>query len=211
MNTGNVSPASHVVKRTHGQYPTRGIPTEYNGINFRSRLEATWARFFDLCKWNWEYEPFDLDGYIPDFALLGHTTILVDVKPVLDVSALRQRAVELEAYAAGMEFELLVLGATLIDSTVMHGKAIGLLGSPVGPDGEHVYDVASLFACRECGERSFFHDSLSWASRMCDHYDGKRFVGDFDDADDVWAQAKNGAQWKAVKPAQWLRNEGMCP
>jgi hypothetical protein len=33
------------------------IVTEYAGARFRSRLEARWAAFFDLCGWRWEYEP----------------------------------------------------------------------------------------------------------------------------------------------------------
>ena len=38
--------------------PSRpGIPTLYNGIQFRSRLEAKWAAFFDLLGWEYEYEP----------------------------------------------------------------------------------------------------------------------------------------------------------
>ncbi len=44
-----------------------GIPTKYNGVQFRSRLEATYAAFFDLVGWRWDYEPVDLDGWIPDF------------------------------------------------------------------------------------------------------------------------------------------------
>lgn len=43
------------------------IPTKYAGVQFRSRLEARWAAFFDLLGWEWEYEPIDLDGYVPDF------------------------------------------------------------------------------------------------------------------------------------------------
>jgi hypothetical protein len=43
------------------------IPTKYAGTQFRSRLEARWAAFFDLLAWQWEYEPIDLAGYIPDF------------------------------------------------------------------------------------------------------------------------------------------------
>lgn len=42
-------------------------PTTYNGVRFRSRLEARWAAFFDLVKWEWEYEPIDLQGWVPDF------------------------------------------------------------------------------------------------------------------------------------------------
>jgi hypothetical protein len=43
------------------------IPTRYGGVQFRSRLEARWAAFFDLAGWRWQYEPIDLAGWIPDF------------------------------------------------------------------------------------------------------------------------------------------------
>jgi hypothetical protein len=64
----------------------KAIPTLYHDIQFRSRLEAKWAAFFDLMGWPYVYEPFDLEGWIPDFALTGGRglkPILVEVKPVL--------------------------------------------------------------------------------------------------------------------------------
>jgi len=58
------------------------IETWYGGILFRSRLEAKWAAFFDALRWRWEYEPFDLNGYIPDFVLPDLATrFIVEVKP----------------------------------------------------------------------------------------------------------------------------------
>jgi len=59
-------------------------PTRYKGIQFRSRLEATWAAFFDQCRWQWEYEPniFDGAGWLPDFLIRPGN--LVEVKPVED-------------------------------------------------------------------------------------------------------------------------------
>lgn len=45
------------------------IPTVYADVQMRSRLEATWAAFFDQMGWKWSYEPVDLDGWIPDFVL----------------------------------------------------------------------------------------------------------------------------------------------
>lgn len=64
-------------------YTIKAIETRYKGHLFRSQLEATWAAFFDLCGWQWEYEPFTLNGWLPDFALIGkEKTILVEVKPV---------------------------------------------------------------------------------------------------------------------------------
>lgn len=52
----------------------RAIPTEYNGVQFRSRLEASWAAHFDARQLPWDYEPegYELsDGtrYLPDFYL----------------------------------------------------------------------------------------------------------------------------------------------
>jgi hypothetical protein len=50
-----------------------GLPTEYGGVTFRSRLEARWAYFWDLVGVAWEYEPegFQLPTglYVPDFWL----------------------------------------------------------------------------------------------------------------------------------------------
>jgi hypothetical protein len=58
------------------------VPTRYAGVQFRSRLEARWAVFFDLIDWRWEYEPLDLDGYIPDFIISFESRpLLVEVKP----------------------------------------------------------------------------------------------------------------------------------
>src|SRR6187402_3278288 len=52
----------------------RSIKTRYKGCQFRSRLEARWAVFFDALNIIWEYEKegFRLsDGtlYLPDFWL----------------------------------------------------------------------------------------------------------------------------------------------
>ena len=60
----------------------KAIPTTYAGTNFRSRLEARWAAYFDELNIPWEYEPFDLEGWAPDFAItvLGEQ-VLVEVKP----------------------------------------------------------------------------------------------------------------------------------
>jgi len=66
------------------------IPTVYAGVRFRSRLEARWACFFDLLEMEWKYEPFDLDGYIPDFLVTLAPLIqaIVEVKPALKVEEL---------------------------------------------------------------------------------------------------------------------------
>lgn len=52
----------------------KAIQTEYNGIKFRSRLEARWAVFFDTANIRYEYEPEGYETeegqrYLPDFYL----------------------------------------------------------------------------------------------------------------------------------------------
>lgn len=73
------------------QQSRRGIPTTYKGIEYRSRLEAKWAYFFDMLGWPYQYEPYELDGYIPDFALTFGNPILVEVKPVCSIDEVVQK------------------------------------------------------------------------------------------------------------------------
>lgn len=66
-------------------FTVRALPTKYNGITFRSRLEARWAVFFDELRLEWEYERegYDLGGiwYLPDFWLVD-VNMWAEVKPV---------------------------------------------------------------------------------------------------------------------------------
>ncbi len=60
------------------------IPTTYAGVEFRSRLEARWAVFFDALGLRWEYEPegYELASgkYLPDF-WLPSLNIFAEIKP----------------------------------------------------------------------------------------------------------------------------------
>jgi hypothetical protein len=66
------------------RYGLKSLPTYYEGITFRSRLEARWAIVFDELGIKWEYEPEGIEidasptnerylnlpfGYLPDFYL----------------------------------------------------------------------------------------------------------------------------------------------
>lgn len=72
------------------------IPTVYKDIRFRSRLEAKWACMFDLLGWSWEYEPIDLNGWIPDFIITNtkyiadsnkpSKPILAEIKPIFQIN-----------------------------------------------------------------------------------------------------------------------------
>lgn len=61
------------------------LPTYYRGIEFRSRLEARWAVFFDWMHIRWEYEKegYEFEGglrYLPDF-WLPKQDCWVEIKP----------------------------------------------------------------------------------------------------------------------------------
>lgn len=72
----------------------RSIPTAYSGITFRSRLEATWAAYFDSLSVTWSYEPEGYTlvcgvRYLPDFHLFQPyytSELFVECKPPSKVS-----------------------------------------------------------------------------------------------------------------------------
>jgi hypothetical protein len=72
-----ISPSSFQIK---------ALPSFYAGVKFRSRLEARWARYFDLIGINWQYEPegYELPSgnYCPDFLCeYDGWTYFIEVKP----------------------------------------------------------------------------------------------------------------------------------
>jgi hypothetical protein len=100
--------------------PMNAIPTQYKGINFRSRLEAKWAKMFDLLGWRWEYEPFDLNGYIPDFMIFqGQKQILVEIKP--DASFVELANSTQKARFATVGRSLVCFGSSIILATEENG------------------------------------------------------------------------------------------
>jgi hypothetical protein len=95
------------------------IPTRYKGCRMRSRLEARWAVFFDVCEISWQYELQGLNvklgrrgrglNWLPDFEL--ETGQLVEVKGSLDSAALaRLLTIASEVAKCGPGQDIVVLG-----------------------------------------------------------------------------------------------------
>lgn len=106
------------------------IPTLYRGIQFRSRLEATWAAFFDLRSEPWEYEPLDLSGYIPDF-VMHDGKLLVEVKPEFTYAGLLEHVGKIEQ--SGWIGKALIVGTHPLLSPAGHNRVtLGLVthGAP---------------------------------------------------------------------------------
>ncbi len=94
----------------------KSIPTKYAGVQMRSRLEARWAAFFDLCDWNWDYEPdFGTPGWIPDFVLRwsGEPMVLVEIKPIHKYDPVPMGKSVAACQEAGIFPELWLLGSSV--------------------------------------------------------------------------------------------------
>lgn len=73
------------------------MPATYDGLEFRTELDARWAAFFDLAGWSWWYNPAPIDDWKPDFRVRfvckhsecdGQHTLLVSVLPVAELKGL---------------------------------------------------------------------------------------------------------------------------
>jgi hypothetical protein len=168
------------------------IKTMINGTLFRSRLEAKWATFFNLLGWKYEYEPYDLDGWIPDFVLLGADEILVEVKPYLaledfDTSKIFNAMQKTEKSLK----EILLVGLSLHPSESFDGCSIGWLY-----DRNCSFDQSVINHYH--GNYGFIHSSGSWVDRITGLYDGDALLNipTYNDILSIWKQAGNEVQWK---------------
>lgn len=182
-----------------------GIATMYAGVRFRSRLEAKWACFFDLMGWRWEYEPFDADGYIPDFVLLGDDPVVVEVKPATSLDELITPVTHARA-ALGQAWtrDILGLGVTPflgIGTYWDQFTVLGLLDEQSTEEDGAWNDVGEALwnDCGKCGLISFRHDTGWFKSRLCGHHDGDHYVNyvqDMAELEAKWAYATNSVQWR---------------
>jgi len=89
------------------EYTIAAIPTLYRGRMYRSRLEARWAAFFDRLGWAYEYEPFDMGKWSPDFLLTDADT-LVEVKPISQTTSIKPIADKISGFGK----RLLIVGTS---------------------------------------------------------------------------------------------------
>lgn len=182
---------------------TRGIPTKYAHQQFRSRLEATWAVFFDLVGWSWKYEPIDLTGYVPDFVLtFPKAPVLVEVKPAFSVAELETFTGKVEA--SGWDKEALIVGAGPIFEDHTHDFApLGILAER-GLDEDTgknwwSWGRAILHECSDCKQTSVLHEYQQYFCRTNGCYSGGHWRGapKRDVFEGLWRTAQNTVQWRA--------------
>jgi hypothetical protein len=115
------------------------IPTVYKGVQFRSRLEARWAAFFDLQDIQWEYEPVELAGYIPDFQIKFFPAAqpwLFEVKPAANHAEFFDACRKIDrsrwdsvAYVGGTSPNICVVRVQTIQDVVV-GGTLHFAGEP---------------------------------------------------------------------------------
>lgn len=184
------------------------IPTRYNGTEFRSRLEARWAAFFDLIGWQWEYEPIDLPGWIPDFILTGATTVLVEIKPAETLDGFDLHKIN-EARRAGNDtHETLLLGR----KPLLHGDYCRIVGWHTGHelgcadreewDGDGYEACANEAVFLTSGTHiDYCSNTMSYQGRLTGFYDGNAYLtgNHYQDIEQAWDQAGNVTRWNRPK------------
>lgn len=128
----------------------QAIQTKYKDYNFRSRLEAKWAVFFDALGLKWEYEPegFTLPGgirYLPDFRITSPTGLVqwYEVKPVGVTSDNKVTLANARSYDADGG-EDCGLGVQILSGDPLDHIAMGV------PEG-HGDPTGTVRVCPRCG------------------------------------------------------------
>lgn len=165
---------------------------------------------FDLLRWRHEYEPYDLRGWIPDFALFGVEEIIVEIKPY---SSLKEfdRGKILAALKGTEKWgkEILLLGSTLMvtsDASVVWADRpaviLGYLGEfakGVGREfgGEYWFSRAILNYYNS--EWGLYHEDGCYKDRITGLYEGDHYLynPDYEEVLKLWNQAGNIVQWRA--------------
>jgi hypothetical protein len=185
----------------------------YQGAQFRSRLEAHWAAFFDLVGWHWLYEPIDADGYIPDFLVEGEWPFFVEVGACLTTAEYADKATKADLNAGVLQRDVLVLGMSstprLVSTSVgelPHHFAAGLLGEHQGawedePE-SFVWDAGFWGECYLCRAVGVIHSQMTYTLRPCGHHQSGSFGAPLsaDWIDALWRNAGNRVQWLANRP-----------
>lgn len=157
---------------------------------------------FDFLGWEAEYEPFDLDGWIPDFAITSPLVLtLVEVKPISDIDEFTGQAKIIRALK-GTEFErasILICGYRLPSPiyTWNHDEYRGVCavlgwGGRVHWTGYRGERKRALAFQREAICRVKFGHPL-WPVQPGAIVDEE----DVENLHALWEQAGNATQWKS--------------
>jgi len=186
-------------------YEIKAIPTMFQGVMMRSRLEARWAAFFTECGFPWTYEPIDFGEWSPDFSLDLHRKIYVEVKPMINQELIAElvRVARPVSEATGARALLVGAAVEYNESERFWSLGVGLgEGSMVEPSGELSVDDIAIGRCdgparrgARCRVFGIAPQYASYRCWACDGYDGNPVEPDAE-VQKLWAAACNKIQWK---------------
>jgi hypothetical protein len=167
----------------------KAIPTLYNGIQYRSLLEARWAAWFRAAGVRVAYEPEALSGYIPDFMYRDHVHLRGDVY------ATATDAHSLLEYSPAMVWEVKGL---LEDFSLAKVRASGFTGAVLvfdsqGPAHVRIPDGGGLYQADDSGG-GHYTTFLDWLD--CFHNVRPTVAAD------LWDEAGNEVQWRGQRGAR---------
>ena len=176
------------------------IETSYAGHLFRSRLEARWAALFDLLGWNWTYEPFDADGYIPDFLVRGDQPVLVEVRPCITEGEYEAESRKVRSKLGtrwGPEKHVVVVGVSpetcFADDNIHWGPSGGLYSGP--NDWGSGSGGVCWITCLACSQPAWSHREGAYQSLPCGHWDGDHYLGEPPSIRQLWGEAHRQTRW----------------
>lgn len=176
------------------------ITTLFNGIEYRSRLEARWAAFFHQIGWIFTYEPFDGDGYIPDFLVHGDRPMLVEIKPAVTEADYYEPVDKIERGLTDWQHDVLIVGASPTTKALLNpgdGDVVaGALGEHRGDGGTRDWAPGAWSSCTQCGHLAVCHSLMSYTCRPCGHYDGNIAPPYEHQITMAWATATNHVKWR---------------
>ena len=195
--------------RTHnhsrlGHPLSTAIQTKYDGIEYRSRLEARWASFMKSLRWDFTYEPIDGDGYIPDFLVHGDRPLFIEVKPAMTYKDYFEPCEKIDKGLIQFQQDVLIVGVRpfIGPSGPWNYEGAGLLGQyqPPGYDNESGcfdWSFGAWHACLTCKKMSIHHYNL-YVSAVCGHGEnGKNFhTPPIARMKQLWADACNDVKWR---------------
>ena len=175
------------------RYTIAAKKTKYRDYVFRSRLEAKWAAMFDLLGWQWDYEPIDFNGWIPDFAIYGNRTVYVEVKPTVQFVS----DVALKIGSSGCFDDVLIVGQRPIIGWLCDSPVIGWI-SERACNGLGSWGDAFLAKWgTPANAIGFAHSFLSYQDRISGAYNGDNFYSvDKECIQKFWSLAHNATQWR---------------
>jgi hypothetical protein len=185
---------------------SKGIPTiGVRGIQFRSRIEAQWAYIFENLEWNWEYEPLDLDGYIPDFIINFYDSeILIEIKGDTNIWENYEEHKN-KIIKSGWKKPFAILGSRYKISEYWDDNNcpnIGKVSYIPQEDGKWITDDLIIRKEKDRynknGKPEWFLGGDYILYDICSG-DWKNIIETKTDFDKLWVEAKNKVQWKGIQ------------